>query len=59
MEAIKIHCPHCKRYLCETKSTLIASNVKCGGCKNKVNIKVVFSDSKEEDIHYKFDTIEE
>lgn len=53
-EPVKVYCPKCKRYLCETSKTLIASNIKCGGCKEKVNIKVVFSDSSEDDIKHEF-----
>lgn len=50
----KIYCPKCKRYLCETEDTLIAKNVKCGGCKEKVNIKFVTTDSSEEEIRHNF-----
>lgn len=54
MQPIKVRCPKCGRYLCETTKTLIAENIKCGGCKEKVNIKVVFPDSNIEDIRHKF-----
>lgn len=51
---VKIHCPKCKRYLFETEKTLIAQNVKCSYCKERVNIKVVNSHSAESDIRAKF-----
>lgn len=57
-EPIKVYCPECGRYLCETNKTLIAKNIKCGGCKKKQNIKVVYGSSTDSDIRYKFDTIE-
>lgn len=52
--AFKIYCPNCDRYICETEETLIAKNIKCGGCKQKINIKFVSTDSKEEEIRYDF-----
>lgn len=51
---MKIYCPNCKRYICETEETLIVKNVKCGGCKSKLNIKFVTTDSSEQEIRYKF-----
>ena len=51
---IKVYCPKCKHYLFETERTLIAENVKCSYCKNRVNIKAVTSESAEADIRYKF-----
>lgn len=51
---IKICCPNCKRYLFETQKTVIAENVKCSYCKKRINIKVVSSNSSEEDIRFKF-----
>lgn len=51
---MKIVCPHCKRYLFETEKTLIAENVKCTGCKKRLNIKFVTVDSSEADIRHKF-----
>ena len=54
MHPVKVRCPKCDRYLCETTKTLIAENVKCGGCKEKVNSKVVYPDSSLDDIRYTF-----
>ena len=51
---IKVNCPKCKHYLFETEGTLIAENVKCSYCKDRVNIKIVTSESAEKDIRYKF-----
>ena len=51
---IKVNCPKCKRYLFETEGTLIAENVKCTYCKERINVKVVTSESAEKDIRFKF-----
>lgn len=52
---MKVLCPKCKRYLFEADRTLIAKNVKCTYCKERFNIKIVTSQSTEDDIKYTFD----
>ena len=52
---IKVNCPKCKRDLFEREGTRIAENVKCTYCKERINVKVVTSESAEKDIRYKFD----
>lgn len=54
MPMTKVYCPKCHRYLFETDSTAIVSNLKCGGCKEHLNIKIVTSQSTQQQLRYKF-----
>lgn len=51
---VKVHCPKCKRFLFETDQTTILQSIKCAGCKEKLQIKVVTPRSTPEQINYKF-----
>jgi len=54
MPMTKVYCPKCHRYLFETDSTAIVSNLKCGGCKAHINIKIVTNSSTQQQLRYKF-----
>lgn len=53
---MRVLCKKCKRFLFETDQTVILSDLKCPGCKEKQNIKVVNSKATAEQIRYKFDS---
>lgn len=55
MIKVDIKCQHCKRYLGNTESTFIGV-IKCSNskCKKDNNIKIVNSQSTDDQLRYKF-----
>jgi len=53
-------CNHCGRYLFTAKGTTIIEQMPCPNskCRAKLNIKIVSSDSTDEELRYKFITNE-
>lgn len=58
---MEVSCKHCDRYLFTAKGTTILEQMPCPNskCKAKLNIKIVTSDSLENEIKYKFTTEEQ
>lgn len=56
----EVNCKYCDRYLFTAKETVILEQFPCPNtkCKAKLNIKIVTMNSTQEQMHYKFSTLE-